>query len=527
MAWTLGLRAADQLIERHLQEHGDYPRAIGLSIWGTATMRTGGDDFGQALALMGCARAGAGQPPRGGFRDPAGHRAGAPARGRHAARVGILPRCLRQSRQAVRRGGTRRGRAGRAPRSIRSARACAPQQPSRRRAGRRGGGRAGSLARVQRAPGGYGTGLQELVDARRWQDDADLAHAYLQAGGYAYGQRADGIEAARFRRAPPGSTPWCRTGTTASTTCWMPTTTTSSRAAWRPPCGTSAARSRRSTMATSAIPRRRACTLGEEIARVIRARVVNPKWLAGVRRHGYKGAFEMAATVDYLFGYDATTRVVADHQYALVADAYLNDPVNRAFPAQHNARARCTRSASACSKPCSVASGRSPAPTARSSRRTCSMPSSARRKLSHHEPAPTLSIQRPVGGARLQRALMLAAVDAGIGGVLVGGPTAESTAARARSCCRRGASSALPLGASEEQLVGSLDLDHALRAVRCALRPACWRARPRRRAGVDEVNLLPDHRSTCCSTPPPAASTRWSATGSRTSMRRASCWSAP
>ena len=80
-------------------------------------------------------------------------------------------------------------------------------------------------------------------------------------------------------------------------------------------------------------------TLKEEIARVVRARVVNPKWLDGAKRHGYKGAFEMAATVDYLFGFDATARVVGDHQYALVADAYVLDPATRAFLEQHNPRA--------------------------------------------------------------------------------------------------------------------------------------------------------------------------------------------
>jgi cobaltochelatase CobN len=80
-------------------------------------------------------------------------------------------------------------------------------------------------------------------------------------------------------------------------------------------------------------------TLTEEIGRVIRARVVNPKWIDGVKRHGYKGAFEMAATVDYLFGFDATARVVADHQYALVADAYVRDAATREFIAAHNPRA--------------------------------------------------------------------------------------------------------------------------------------------------------------------------------------------
>ena len=71
-------------------------------------------------------------------------------------------------------------------------------------------------------------------------------------------------------------------------------------------------------------------------SRVVRSRAVNPKWIDGVKRHGYKGAFEMAATVDYLFAFDATTGVVHDHQYALVADAYLHDETNRAFLLQHN-----------------------------------------------------------------------------------------------------------------------------------------------------------------------------------------------
>ncbi|MCK5623789.1 MAG: cobaltochelatase subunit CobN, partial [Alphaproteobacteria bacterium] len=77
-------------------------------------------------------------------------------------------------------------------------------------------------------------------------------------------------------------------------------------------------------------------TLEEEIARVVRARVVNPKWIAGVMRHGYKGAFEMAATVDYLFAFAATARCVADHHFDAVYDAYLGDEEVRDFIEQHN-----------------------------------------------------------------------------------------------------------------------------------------------------------------------------------------------
>ncbi len=77
-------------------------------------------------------------------------------------------------------------------------------------------------------------------------------------------------------------------------------------------------------------------TLDEEIARVVRARAVNPKWIAGVMRHGYKGAFEMAATVDYLFAFAATTNAVADRHFDLVHAAYLEDGTVLAFLEANN-----------------------------------------------------------------------------------------------------------------------------------------------------------------------------------------------
>ena len=80
-------------------------------------------------------------------------------------------------------------------------------------------------------------------------------------------------------------------------------------------------------------------SLDEEIARVVRARVVNPKWIAGVMRHGYKGAFEMAATVDYLFAFAATTDAVQSHHFDQLYDAYILDDAVRGFIAQNNAPA--------------------------------------------------------------------------------------------------------------------------------------------------------------------------------------------
>ncbi|NBP74190.1 MAG: cobaltochelatase subunit CobN, partial [Alphaproteobacteria bacterium] len=77
-------------------------------------------------------------------------------------------------------------------------------------------------------------------------------------------------------------------------------------------------------------------SLEDEITRVVRARVVNPKWIAGVMRHGYKGAFEMAATVDYLFAFAATARCVKDHHFDLVFDAWLGDENVRDFLGRNN-----------------------------------------------------------------------------------------------------------------------------------------------------------------------------------------------
>jgi cobaltochelatase CobN len=72
-------------------------------------------------------------------------------------------------------------------------------------------------------------------------------------------------------------------------------------------------------------------SLVEESARVFRSRVVNPRWITAMRRHGYKGAFELAATVDYLFGWDATTGVVADWMYERLAASYVLDAETRQF----------------------------------------------------------------------------------------------------------------------------------------------------------------------------------------------------
>jgi cobaltochelatase CobN len=187
-------------------------------------------------------------------------------------------------------------------------------------------------------PGAYGAGLQGLIDQRNWRDRKDLAAAYLEWGGYAYGATDAGVPAQETLHARLASVDAVlqnqdnREHDVLDSADYFEFQG-GMAAAVELARGKSAAIYHGDHHNPEA-PRIR--SLREEISRVIRSRVVNPKWIAGARRHGYKGAAEMAATVDYLFGYDAATGVVDDHQYAMLSDAYLLDGENRAFLSEHN-----------------------------------------------------------------------------------------------------------------------------------------------------------------------------------------------
>ena len=182
-------------------------------------------------------------------------------------------------------------------------------------------------------PGAYGAGLLSLIDSRNWRGDADLAEVYAVWGGYAYGRDLDGVQAR-----PDMEASYKRIAVAAKNVDTREHDIADSDdyfqyhggmvATVRALTGTAPA----AYIGDSTRPEQvRTRSLVEETSRVFRARVVNPKWLAAMRRHGYKGAFELAATVDYLFGYDATTGVVADWMYEKLAQTYVLDPENREF----------------------------------------------------------------------------------------------------------------------------------------------------------------------------------------------------
>ncbi|WP_255954646.1 cobaltochelatase subunit CobN [Streptomyces odontomachi] len=329
LAWETGQALADSLLERYRADHdGTWPTSVGLSLWGTSAMRTAGDDIAEALALLGvrpvwddASRRVTGLEPilladlgrpridvtlriSGFFRDAFPHT------------VGLLDDAVRLA-------------AGLAE----------PAEQNFVRAHTQADLAAGADERTATTrifgsrPGTYGAGLLQLIDSRDWRTDADLAEVYTVWGGYAYGRGLDGrparaeMESAYRRIAVAAKNTDTREHDIADSDDYFQYHG-GMVAAVRSLTGTAP----EAYIGDSTRPETiRTRTLTEETSRVFRARVVNPKWIEAMRRHGYKGAFELAATVDYLFGYDATTGVVADWMYDKLTETYVLDPVNRAF----------------------------------------------------------------------------------------------------------------------------------------------------------------------------------------------------
>jgi cobaltochelatase CobN len=335
-AWDVGRRAAETLVERYTQENGEYPKTLGLSIWGTATMRTGGDDLAEALALLGV------RP----LWDGASRRVVdfeiLPLNILGRPRVDVTLRVSGFFRDAFPNLIELFDRAVVAVASLdepADMNPLADQVQQETQAGLAAG--LEISAALDRAsyrvfgskPGAYGAGLQGLIDNQNWESDQDLAAAYINWSSYAYRGAGVGVVAPEaFQQRLAGMQIVLQNqdnrehdlldsddyyqfqgGLTAAIK-------TISGKVPTVYCGDN------STMAQPKV-----LTLNEEIAKVYRSRVVNPKWIDGAMRHGYKGAAEMAATMDFLFAYDATTNCVADHMYAGVAEAYLLDPKVQKF----------------------------------------------------------------------------------------------------------------------------------------------------------------------------------------------------
>ncbi|MFE1591622.1 cobaltochelatase subunit CobN [Nocardia sp. NPDC058705] len=333
LAWETGQAMAESLLARYLADHGEYPKSVGLSVWGTSAMRTSGDDIAEVFALLGV------RP----VWDEASRRVTSLevisldelARPRIDVTVRIsgffrdaFPHVLALLDDAVRLVADLDE-----PAESNYIRAHAQSDLAEH-----GDTRRATTRIFGSKPGTYGAGLLQLIDSKSWRTDDDLAQVYTTWGGYAYGRDLDGAPAADDMR-----TAYKRIAVAAKNTDTREHDIADSDDYFQYHGGMVATvraltgKNPEAYIGDSTRPDAvRTRTLSEETARVFRARVVNPRWLEAMRRHGYKGAFEMAATVDYLFGYDATTNVVADWMYEKLSESYVFDDVNRKFMEQSN-----------------------------------------------------------------------------------------------------------------------------------------------------------------------------------------------
>ncbi|MGA5466492.1 cobaltochelatase subunit CobN [Mycobacterium sp. NPDC050041] len=333
LAWETGVAMADSLLTRYRDDHGSWPRSVGLSVWGTSAMRTSGDDIAEVLALLGV------RP----VWDDASRRV--------VDLEAITPAELGRPRidVTVRISGFFRDAFPHVVTMLDDAVALVagldePAEDNYVRAhaqadlAEHGDQRRATTRIFGSKPGTYGAGLLQLIDSRNWRDDADLAEVYTAWGGFAYGRGLDGRQATEdmnqnYRRiAVAAKNTDTREHDIADSDDYFQyhggMIATVRALTGKDPAAYIGDNTRPDAVRTR--------TLNEETTRVFRARVVNPRWMTAMRRHGYKGAFEMAATVDYLFGYDATAGVMADWMYERLSHEYVLDDENRKFMSESN-----------------------------------------------------------------------------------------------------------------------------------------------------------------------------------------------
>ena len=330
LAYETGTKLADAL----LASHDELPETVGIVVWGTAAMRTSGDDAGEILALLGV--------------RPTWHP--------ESRRItGLTPIPLEELGRpridvTVRISGFFRDAFPHLVNTLDEAVTLVAglDEPLEMNFVRKhvladvdelaGDWRAATARIFGGRPGTYGTGILQLVDVKNWRDDADLAEVYEAWGGHAYGKGLDGGEARSAMRRQ-----FARIDVAVKNVDTREHDLLDSSDYFAEHGGMIAyvrhlaGADPRAVIGDSSDPNNPAArSLADEARRVFRSRVANPRWIASMMRHGYKGAFELSATVDYLFGYDATTGVVEDWMYEQVTERYVGDEEVRDFLTRSN-----------------------------------------------------------------------------------------------------------------------------------------------------------------------------------------------
>jgi cobaltochelatase CobN len=338
-SWRVGQHLAREAVERFVKEEGSYPEMMGLSVWGTSQMRTHGDDIAEAFALLGVEPVWNAQSRRidgvslisleklarpridvtlrisGFFRDAFPHL------------IDLFDRAVSlviDQDEPLDQNFPRKHYLADLEKKKDMPAEEAEAQARYRMFGAK--------------PGAYGAGILPLIETGNWKDEQDFARAFLEWGGYAYGGAAAGVDARPvfaerlqavqvalhnqdnrehdifdsddYFQFHGGMVASIRALTGIQPKAYFGDSSTPDAVRVR--------------------------DLKEEALRVYRSRVVNPKWIESIKRHGYKGGLELAATVDYIFGFDATAHIAPDFVYEGLAEHYALSQEMRDFLSKSN-----------------------------------------------------------------------------------------------------------------------------------------------------------------------------------------------
>ena len=330
-ALALAERAGAELLRRHRQDHGDWPRSLVLDLWGSTTLRTGGEDLALALVLLGA---------RPIWDDGSARVSGIeilPLALLDRPRVDVTLRVSGLFRDAFESQIQLFDTAVRAVAARDEADDYNPLAAAAR--GLDGAALRHATARIfGAAPGTYGAGLTDVLSRNVWQQSGELGDAYLAASAHAYGKdlaASDGF-AARVAVADA----FVHQQDHAETDLLEGTDYAAHEGGFAAAAEALGATPALYHLDTSAPSAPRARTVAEEVARVVRGRATNPAWIAGMLRHGYRGGAEMARALDGLHGFAATLPQRFDRQFDLLFDATLGDPTVDAFLRSNNPDAR-------------------------------------------------------------------------------------------------------------------------------------------------------------------------------------------
>ena len=349
-AWETGKQLAQSLLDKYLEEEGAYPEMVGLVVWGTSAMRTHGDDIAQIMHLLGVR-------PRW---QPESRRVQGleviPLEELGRPRIDVTVRISGFFRDAfpnlinlLDQGVEMVAALEESPDDNYIVKHLSEDlsrdeerphpNPLPEGEGTYDERRSRSLYRIFGSkPGTYGAGILPVLDERNWETVQDLAEVYTAWGGYAYTQQDHGVNARpQFRRRFGQIVVAAKNQDTREHDIFDSDDYMQYHGGMIVTVRALTGRSPRQFFGDSSDPSRaRNRDLQDEARRVFRTRVVNPKWIDSMKRHGYKGAFELTATVDYMFGYDATAQVIEDWMYEDVTESYVLDPETQRFFQQSN-----------------------------------------------------------------------------------------------------------------------------------------------------------------------------------------------